>query len=156
MPAAATAPPASSTAKNGAQKPIERKYKCTYCARAFSRSEHRSRHERSRKLFRTLDPVDGGVGGVVRKLLCPRFANSTSPAQTPKSDLSNAQNVEAPSCDETCFSDMIVPSTPKMEESRSSARSSDARAQNRPRQRPRQRQPHRSHPLAWIQRRWNK
>ena len=26
----------------------ERKYKCEYCARAFSRSEHRSRHERSR------------------------------------------------------------------------------------------------------------
>ncbi|KAK6508259.1 hypothetical protein TWF506_010356 [Arthrobotrys conoides] len=25
----------------------ERKYKCAYCARAFSRSEHRSRHERS-------------------------------------------------------------------------------------------------------------
>ncbi|KAL2037497.1 hypothetical protein N7G274_009778 [Stereocaulon virgatum] len=48
MPAAATAPPASSnTPKAVAQKPIERKYKCTYCARAFSRSEHRSRHERS-------------------------------------------------------------------------------------------------------------
>lgn len=28
----------------------ERKYKCMYCARAFSRSEHRSRHERSRTL----------------------------------------------------------------------------------------------------------
>lgn len=27
----------------------ERKYKCAYCSRAFSRSEHRSRHERSRK-----------------------------------------------------------------------------------------------------------
>lgn len=27
----------------------ERKYKCQFCNRAFSRSEHRSRHERSRK-----------------------------------------------------------------------------------------------------------
>lgn len=62
MPAAATAPPASSsTPKSVAQKPIERKYKCTYCARAFSRSEHRSRHERSRKFFRLLSPVNGGV-----------------------------------------------------------------------------------------------
>lgn len=29
----------------------EKKYKCQFCNRAFSRSEHRSRHERSRKLF---------------------------------------------------------------------------------------------------------
>ena len=29
--------------------PAEKKYKCQYCNRAFSRSEHRSRHERSRK-----------------------------------------------------------------------------------------------------------
>lgn len=28
----------------------EKKYKCQFCNRAFSRSEHRSRHERSRKL----------------------------------------------------------------------------------------------------------
>ena len=27
----------------------EKKYKCQFCNRAFSRSEHRSRHERSRK-----------------------------------------------------------------------------------------------------------
>lgn len=27
--------------------PAEKKYKCSYCSRAFSRSEHRSRHERS-------------------------------------------------------------------------------------------------------------
>ena len=26
----------------------EKKYKCQFCNRAFSRSEHRSRHERSR------------------------------------------------------------------------------------------------------------
>ena len=34
---------------NGVKKsaPAEKKYKCQYCNRAFSRSEHRSRHERS-------------------------------------------------------------------------------------------------------------
>ena len=65
MPAAATAQiPASSTSKTPGQKPTpDRKYKCTYCARAFSRSEHRSRHERSRKFLRTLmfKVVDGGA-----------------------------------------------------------------------------------------------
>ena len=33
----------------------EKKYKCQFCSRAFSRSEHRSRHERSRRSrFRAL------------------------------------------------------------------------------------------------------
>lgn len=36
----------------------ERKYKCQYCSRAFSRSEHRSRHERSRRCFHNA-PVSG-------------------------------------------------------------------------------------------------
>ena len=31
----------------------DKKYKCQFCARAFSRSEHRSRHERSRKCLPT-------------------------------------------------------------------------------------------------------
>ncbi len=75
MPATATAqvPPSS---KSPAQKPTpDRKYKCTFCARAFSRSEHRSRHERSRKCLRTLHCVSRwrgcSHGGVVEKLLCP-------------------------------------------------------------------------------------
>ena len=38
MPAAATAPAASSTSRTAAQKTIKREYKCTYCAQAFSRS----------------------------------------------------------------------------------------------------------------------
>jgi hypothetical protein len=63
MPAAnvAVAPPTSvaTTAatpaprKTSATQP-DRKYKCQYCARAFSRSEHRSRHERSRMWRETL------------------------------------------------------------------------------------------------------
>lgn len=32
----------------------EKKYKCQFCNRAFSRSEHRSRHERSRKFMSSL------------------------------------------------------------------------------------------------------
>ncbi|CEL08889.1 Putative C2H2 finger domain-containing protein [Aspergillus calidoustus] len=44
------APSASSTANNSPAKKTsapEKKYKCQFCNRAFSRSEHRSRHERS-------------------------------------------------------------------------------------------------------------
>lgn len=47
------ASPAASrkTSTNGAapEKEKEKRYKCQFCHRAFSRSEHRSRHERSRK-----------------------------------------------------------------------------------------------------------
>ncbi|KAI1847845.1 hypothetical protein JX265_009273 [Neoarthrinium moseri] len=42
---AASTPAARKTSTSGSQP--ERKYKCQFCARAFSRSEHRSRHERS-------------------------------------------------------------------------------------------------------------
>ncbi|KAL4912261.1 fungal-specific transcription factor domain-containing protein [Aspergillus aurantiobrunneus] len=44
------APSASNTANNSPAKKTsapEKKYKCQFCNRAFSRSEHRSRHERS-------------------------------------------------------------------------------------------------------------
>ncbi|EEQ31006.1 conserved hypothetical protein [Microsporum canis CBS 113480] len=39
--------PAASSSTKKASMPPERKYKCQFCHRAFSRSEHRSRHERS-------------------------------------------------------------------------------------------------------------
>jgi hypothetical protein len=47
-------PVASRKASNGTappdkEKEKEKRYKCQFCNRAFSRSEHRSRHERSRK-----------------------------------------------------------------------------------------------------------
>jgi Fungal specific transcription factor domain len=45
--ASAAEPTSSTPAKKST--PAEKKYKCQYCNRAFSRSEHRSRHERSRK-----------------------------------------------------------------------------------------------------------
>jgi uncharacterized Zn-finger protein len=50
MPAAAmyVLPTASSSQMRKSSLP-EKKYKCQFCNRAFSRSEHRSRHERSRK-----------------------------------------------------------------------------------------------------------
>ncbi|KAI1000141.1 hypothetical protein K3495_g8056 [Podosphaera aphanis] len=37
----------TSSVKKGPTVPPEKKYKCKFCNRAFSRSEHRSRHERS-------------------------------------------------------------------------------------------------------------
>ena len=39
------------TAPPDKEKEKEKRYKCQFCNRAFSRSEHRSRHERSRKSF---------------------------------------------------------------------------------------------------------
>ena len=44
---ASSAPSVTPTRKSSAVP--EKKYKCQFCNRAFSRSEHRSRHERSRK-----------------------------------------------------------------------------------------------------------
>lgn len=45
-----TSAAASPTKKaSGEDKQKEKRYKCQFCNRAFSRSEHRSRHERSRK-----------------------------------------------------------------------------------------------------------
>lgn len=65
MPAAATATASVAQVPKPAkpQHVPDKKYKCQFCARAFSRSEHRSRHERSRKFFRTLPfpLVNGGV-----------------------------------------------------------------------------------------------
>lgn len=49
MPASVSVPP--SAVASGVRKSSlapEKKYKCQFCNRAFSRSEHRSRHERSR------------------------------------------------------------------------------------------------------------
>ncbi|KAG5978181.1 hypothetical protein E4U56_004523 [Claviceps arundinis] len=42
-----TPPAATTTSSRKASLAPERKYKCQFCNRAFSRSEHRSRHERS-------------------------------------------------------------------------------------------------------------
>ena len=65
MPAAAASATASSATAVTPKKTVatpDKKYKCQFCNRAFSRSEHRSRHERSRKFVPIL-LVDGGVDG---------------------------------------------------------------------------------------------
>lgn len=59
MPAAATAQASASTPSKKTASAPEKKYKCQFCSRAFSRSEHRSRHERSRKFVYSL--VDVGL-----------------------------------------------------------------------------------------------
>ena len=59
--APASSPSASSPTKKSSGVP-EKKYKCQFCNRAFSRSEHRSRHERSRKLL-FVSLVQRGVEG---------------------------------------------------------------------------------------------
>ncbi|EME48170.1 hypothetical protein DOTSEDRAFT_69945 [Dothistroma septosporum NZE10] len=45
--AAPTSPTTRKASTTGEAKEKEKRYKCQFCARAFSRSEHRSRHERS-------------------------------------------------------------------------------------------------------------
>lgn len=61
MPGASVAVlPASASSTPGSRKASlvpERKYKCQFCNRAFSRSEHRSRHERSRTYFPRSDTL---------------------------------------------------------------------------------------------------
>lgn len=54
-PVAPVSPATTRKASNGGDPSAgkEKKYRCQFCSRAFSRSEHRSRHERSRKLYRT-------------------------------------------------------------------------------------------------------
>lgn len=49
-PAASRKASTTGTAPLDKEKEKEKRYKCQFCNRAFSRSEHRSRHERSRKL----------------------------------------------------------------------------------------------------------
>lgn len=59
--AASTASPATVATPRKPPTVPEKKYKCQFCNRAFSRSEHRSRHERSRKFFHTLVPLNVGL-----------------------------------------------------------------------------------------------
>lgn len=87
--AAAAAAPQSTPSRKTPAVP-EKKYKCQFCNRAFSRSEHRSRHERSREFkFPTL--VHSGVGsrggGVIQldSLLFFCHPHLTSPPLTPSS-----------------------------------------------------------------------
>lgn len=58
MPAAMASAAAPAARKTGQP---EKKYKCQFCNRAFSRSEHRSRHERSRKSSLLVAPMPDGA-----------------------------------------------------------------------------------------------
>ena len=159
MPAAATATASVAPVPKPAkpQHVPDKKYKCQFCARAFSRSEHRSRHERSRKFLPTIlfpfsPSMEGSLhGGVVKPTFCLLLLILHHRPQTPKSDPSNAQSAAVPLCDETFCYDMIGLYMPKMEECRWSAKSRDGRAQSQPPRRLLQ-----SRPSTWIRRRWNK
>lgn len=104
-PAPATASPTPASRKTSLAP--ERKYKCQFCARAFSRSEHRSRHERSRTYFSTISYAaqlalrswdrSAGLlylmlhGMMLRKLLLHTEIHLlTENLQTQRSDLSSA------------------------------------------------------------------
>lgn len=161
MPAAAAAAATATASVAQVSKPAkpqhipDKKYKCQFCARAFSRSEHRSRHERSRKCHRTLPLLSRwrgcSHGGAVKPTFGPLVLTLHPHPQTPRNDPLNAQSAAVPLCDEISSYDMIGPYTQKMEEYRCSAKSRDGRAQS---QHPRQPPP--SHPSKWIRRRWNK
>ncbi|KAK4692141.1 hypothetical protein P7C71_g5005, partial [Lecanoromycetidae sp. Uapishka_2] len=104
MPAAATAPPASSsTAKNGAQKPIERKYKytkerpfkCAKCRSTFVRRDLLLRHDR------TVHAKDGGVP-LVSEVKRRPGAKQATPKATPTKpsiglDTATLEQIEASS-----------------------------------------------------------
>ena len=157
MPAAAAA--SSNSAGSTPSKKIatapEKKYKCQFCNRAFSRSEHRSRHERSRKFIYFFSVDVGSNDGKVHALVAGSISFLAdpllSPSQTPRSVLSNVRNVEAPSSAAIFCYGTTGPSMPKMVEYLSSAKSRDGRAQSRLRWRARPK-----HPSSWTRRRWSR
>ncbi|KAI5460049.1 C2H2 finger domain protein [Mariannaea sp. PMI_226] len=124
MPGASVAvlpPPAASTSSSRkASLAPERKYKCQFCNRAFSRSEHRSRHERShtkerpfkcmkcRSTFvrrdlllrhdRTVHAKDGGIPlhSDGKRRAGPKTRAINGPAKTPIAiDTSTLEQMEA-------------------------------------------------------------
>ncbi|KZL67378.1 C2H2 finger domain protein, partial [Colletotrichum tofieldiae] len=121
LPTSASSTPASRKASLAP----ERKYKCQFCNRAFSRSEHRSRHERShtkerpfkcmkcRSTFvrrdlllrhdRTVHAKDGGVPlhSDGKRRSGPKTRAIGGPAKTPMLDQSALDQIEAASHDGT-------------------------------------------------------
>lgn len=84
------------------EKEKEKRYKCQFCNRAFSRSEHRSRHERSRKSYSSQQAIASREAGSSLPIASHRIASrgivnhplhrhpSLTFAQTPKNVHSNA------------------------------------------------------------------
>ncbi|KAJ0284521.1 hypothetical protein Brms1b_005322 [Colletotrichum noveboracense] len=121
LPTSASSTPASRKASLAP----ERKYKCQFCNRAFSRSEHRSRHERShtkerpfkcmkcRSTFvrrdlllrhdRTVHAKDGGIPlhSDGKRRSGPKTRAIGGPAKTPMLDQSAIDQLEAASHDGT-------------------------------------------------------
>ncbi|KAF2198073.1 hypothetical protein GQ43DRAFT_434595 [Delitschia confertaspora ATCC 74209] len=117
--ASATSSSPAATRKSGSAP--EKKYKCQFCNRAFSRSEHRSRHERShtkerpfkclkcRSTFvrrdlllrhdRTVHAKDGGVplhSEVKRRTTAKADTSSAGPSKSSTSnDTANLEQIEA-------------------------------------------------------------
>ncbi|KAF8854849.1 hypothetical protein BDZ45DRAFT_26275 [Acephala macrosclerotiorum] len=111
---------ASSTMRKSSLAP-EKKYKCQFCNRAFSRSEHRSRHERShtkerpfkcmkcRSTFvrrdlllrhdRTVHAKDGGIPlhSDVKRRAGPKPSPMSGPSKTAILDTSALEQIEASS-----------------------------------------------------------
>lgn len=112
-PATAVTSSTSSASATPIRKPAEKKYKCQFCSRAFSRSEHRSRHERSRKLYMSPSPELPPPWGTTHHELWWRSASDIFD-QIPKNDPSNVQSVAAPLYDVISFSAMTGRSMPKM------------------------------------------
>ena len=145
----------SSTPRKATGAAPEKKYKCQFCNRAFSRSEHRSRHERSRKSFEfSFDDRmllhetrrSGACRAVLAGLLLTDYLQ-----QIPRRGHSSVRNARVPSCDATFSCDTTEQSMQKMAVCRYKAIRSDAHPRSR-----RTTSAPSSLPLRWTRRRWSK
>lgn len=149
----ATSDPSTSTSNPSPRKPAsapEKKYKCQFCNRAFSRSEHRSRHERSRKSQnfvvawgRCLLP--GMVGHTDSQIANNAFM------QTPKNDHSSVPSAAVPSSVAISSCAMIALYMQKMVAFLSFPRVEKEAAPSR-----RQQRDHLSHRSMLIQAHWSR
>lgn len=108
---AAVSSTTSSISATPIRKPAEKKYKCQFCSRAFSRSEHRSRHERSRKLYEPLTSTPPPWGTAHHELYVA--VNADRCQQIPRKDLLSVLNVAVPLFDATSSFAMTALSMPK-------------------------------------------
>ena len=68
------------TAPPDKEKEKEKRYKCQFCNRAFSRSEHRSRHERSRKSYSSQQAIASREAGSSLPIASHGGASPTIPS----------------------------------------------------------------------------
>ena len=79
-PAASRKASTNGTAPPDKEKEKEKRYKCQFCNRAFSRSEHRSRHERSRKSYSSQQAIASREAGSSLPIASHRGAPPTVPS----------------------------------------------------------------------------